>query len=56
MLGEVHRARALLDDGVKTVPTDPTIWKEYVSFEQRHRGPNAAANAKARARSALGVA
>ena len=49
-LGEADRARALLEDGIRTCGGDPKIWREYVAFEQRTRGDRGADYAKARAR------
>ncbi|KAH8070802.1 hypothetical protein JL721_4714 [Aureococcus anophagefferens] len=49
-LGEADRARALLEDGIRTCGGDPKIWREYVAFEQRTRGDRGADYAKACAR------
>ena len=52
-LGEMNRARSLLEDGLRTCPADAAVWREYVAFEMRHAGPQAADAARDRARQAL---
>ena len=52
-LGDVDAARDVLEDGRHLVRELP-VWREFVQFEGRHRGEEAAEAARRRARAALG--
>ena len=54
-IGETGTARALLEDGLDTVPGDAAIWREYVAHELLHSGDAAACAAEARAKATLGL-
>ena len=47
-------ARGVLEDGMSSCPRAANIWREFVQFEGRHRGEEAAEAARRRARAALG--
>ena len=53
-LGDVDAARGVLEDGLSSCPRAANIWREFVQFEGRHRGEEAAEAARRRARAALG--
>ena len=53
-LGDVDAARDVLEDGLSSCPRAANIWREFVQFEGRHRGEDAAEAARRRARAALG--
>ena len=50
----VDAARGVLEDGLSSCPRAANIWREFVQFEGRHRGEDAAEAARRRARAAVG--